>query len=65
VIHTSPFADENKEYYLWHMQIIPRLTKAAGFELGSGIYISTAVPEETAAFMMGIKMRPEDTDSKR
>ena len=55
VIHTSPVDDENKEYYLWHIQIIPRLTKAAGFELGSGIYINTAVPEETALFMREIK----------
>ncbi len=51
IIHTSPVDDEHKIYYLWHIQIIPRLTLAAGFELGSGIYINTAVPEETAAFM--------------
>jgi UDPglucose--hexose-1-phosphate uridylyltransferase len=36
---------------MWHMRIIPRLTEVAGFEIGSGIYINTAVPEETARFM--------------
>jgi UDPglucose--hexose-1-phosphate uridylyltransferase len=51
IIHTAPVDDEHKTYYLWHIQIIPRLTLAAGFELGSGIYINTALPEETAAFM--------------
>ncbi len=51
VIHTAPVDDEHKSYYLWHIQIIPRLTKMAGFELGSGIYINVALPEETAAFM--------------
>ncbi len=51
IIHTSPVDDEHKTYYLWHIQIIPRLTLAAGFELGSGIYINSAMPEETAAFM--------------
>lgn len=51
IIHTSPVDDEHKTYYLWHIQIIPRLTLAAGFELGSGIYINSAVPEETADFM--------------
>jgi UDPglucose--hexose-1-phosphate uridylyltransferase len=51
IIHTAPVDDEHKTYYLWHIQIIPRLTLAAGFELGSGIYINTSVPEETAAFM--------------
>lgn len=55
IIHTSPTDDEHKTYYLWHIQIIPRLTLAAGFELGSGIYINTAMPEETAVFMRDIK----------
>jgi UDPglucose--hexose-1-phosphate uridylyltransferase len=55
IVHTSPVDDEHKSYYLWHIQIIPRLTMAAGFELGSGIYINTAVPEETAAFMRDFK----------
>ncbi|RJQ18643.1 MAG: galactose-1-phosphate uridylyltransferase [Nitrospiraceae bacterium] len=56
IIHTSPVDDEHKTYYLWHIQIVPKLTFAAGFELGSGININTAVPEETAAFMRGIKV---------
>jgi len=56
IIHTAPVDDEHKTYYLWHIQIIPRLTLAAGFELGSGIYINSAVPEETAAFMRDFKM---------
>lgn len=51
IMHTAPVDDEHKTYYLWHIQIIPRLTLAAGFELGSGIYINTSVPEETAAFI--------------
>lgn len=56
IIHTSPVDDEHKTYYLWHIQIIPRLTLAAGFELGSGIYINTAIPEETAAFIREVKV---------
>jgi UDPglucose--hexose-1-phosphate uridylyltransferase len=51
IIHTAPLEDEDKEYYLWHLQILPRLTTIAGFELGSGIYINTVLPEETAAFI--------------
>ena len=51
VIDTAPVSDENELYYMWHMRIIPRLTEVAGFEIGSGIYINTAVPEETAQFM--------------
>jgi len=55
VIDTTPIGDENKDYYLWHMRIIPRLTEVAGFEIGSGIYINTALPEETAQFMREFK----------
>lgn len=51
IIHTAPLEDEDKDYYLWHVQILPRLTTIAGFELGSGIYINTALPEATAAFI--------------
>jgi len=51
VIHSAPVEDEQKGYYLWHIQIIPRLTKIAGFELGSGMSINTALPEETAKFI--------------
>lgn len=56
VIDTAPVGDENKNYYLWHLRIIPRLTEVAGFEIGSGIYINTALPEETAHFMRELKV---------
>lgn len=56
VIHTAPVDDENKSYYLWHIQIIPRLTTVAGFEIGSGIFINTSLPEETAEFMRGVEI---------
>jgi UDPglucose--hexose-1-phosphate uridylyltransferase len=56
VIDTPPIGDENKDYYLWHIRIIPRLTEAAGFEIGTGIYINTALPEETAQFMREVRV---------
>ncbi len=51
VFHSAPIGDENTPYFLWHVRIIPRLTTVAGFEIGSGMYISTALPEETAAYL--------------
>lgn len=51
VIHTAPVKDEGEDYYHWHLQIIPRLTTTAGFEMGSGMYINVSFPEETARFM--------------
>lgn len=56
VIQTAPIQDEDKDYYLWHLQILPRLTTQAGFELGSGMFINTALPEETAAFMRDLRV---------
>lgn len=56
IIHSAPVDDEHKLYYLWHIQIIPRLTRVAGVELGSGIYINISLPEETAAFMRDLKV---------
>lgn len=53
VLHTRRSVHEVSESYHWHLQIMPRFTTAAGFELGSGIYINTALPEETAAFLRG------------
>jgi UDPglucose--hexose-1-phosphate uridylyltransferase len=51
VIHSAPPGDEHKLYFLWHLQIVPRLTTAAGFELGSGISVNPSSPEETAAWL--------------
>jgi UDPglucose--hexose-1-phosphate uridylyltransferase len=56
VIDTAPVGDENKNYFLWHLRIIPRLSEIAGFEIGSGIYINTALSEETARFMREVKV---------
>ena len=54
VIDSTTTDDEDDPYYHWHIRIIPRLTTIAGFEMGSGIYISTALPEETASYMRQI-----------
>jgi UDPglucose--hexose-1-phosphate uridylyltransferase len=51
IIDTSTTVDEDDPYYHWHIRITPRLTTIAGFEIGSGIYISQALPEDTAKFM--------------
>jgi UDPglucose--hexose-1-phosphate uridylyltransferase len=51
VLHTAPLRDSCMDYYHWHIEVVPRLTTPAGFELGSGIYITTAIPEETASYL--------------
>lgn len=48
ILHSTPPEDDTKHYFLWHIQILPRLTTIAGFELGSGIFINTILPEDAA-----------------
>ena len=56
VLHTSPFYDEENEYYHWHMELMPKLIRTAGFEEGSGFYINPTPPEESAKFMREAKI---------
>ena len=48
MLHTAPFNENVNEFYHWHLEIIPRLTKVAGFEWGSGFYINPTPPEQAA-----------------
>lgn len=50
-LHTSPPGYELTETYHWHMSIIPKLTVAAGFELGTGMWIDVTIPEAAAEFL--------------
>ncbi|MFH1539097.1 MAG: galactose-1-phosphate uridylyltransferase [bacterium] len=56
LIQSSPVNTHFREHYHWYFQIVPRLNVTVGFELCSGIYISTAKPEETAEFLRTIKV---------
>jgi UDPglucose--hexose-1-phosphate uridylyltransferase len=51
VIHTAPVQERSMEHYHWHIEIIPRLTKMAGFEWCTGFYINPTPPEEAARFL--------------
>lgn len=54
-IRSIPVKEKGTEYFHWYLSIIPRLTQEAGFELGSGMFINVAMPEERAQFLRGIK----------
>jgi UDPglucose--hexose-1-phosphate uridylyltransferase len=51
MIHTTPFGDGATPHYHWHMEVIPRLTKMAGFEWGTGFYINPTPPEEATVYL--------------
>lgn len=54
IIHSSPFTENTAEYYHWHVEIMPKLTRVAGFEWGSGFYINPTSPEEAAQVLRDV-----------
>jgi UDPglucose--hexose-1-phosphate uridylyltransferase len=56
LIHTAPFDMPELAHYRWHIEIIPRMTRMAGFEWGSGFYINPVPPEEAAQFLKSIRL---------
>jgi len=61
VIHTAPFRRQKIGYWKsidndfhWHIEIMPRLTRVAGFEWGTGFYICPLPPEDGAKFLREI-----------
>lgn len=59
ILHTSPVGNEYRDYYHWHIEIIPKLTKVAGFEWGTGFYINPTKPEDAAKFLRELEV-PEE-----
>ncbi|ABQ46060.1 MULTISPECIES: galactose-1-phosphate uridylyltransferase [Thermotoga] len=56
LIHTAPTSLEGKDYYHWHIEIFPRLTKVAGFEWGTGFYINIVPPEDAARYLREVSL---------
>jgi len=53
-IHTAPVKDKNKYgYYHWHIEIQPKISISAGFELSTGIEITVVDPDDAAKFLRG------------
>jgi len=52
IIHSSPInGDSGTEGYHWHIEIMPKLTRVAGFEWGSGFYVVSTPPELAAKYL--------------
>jgi len=60
IIHTSPCGERDLKYYHWHTEIMPKLTKVAGFEWGSGFYINPTPPEEAARYLREVDISGEE-----
>jgi len=64
ILHTAPFRHSTKSSYWktvdvdyhWHIEIMPRLTRVAGFEWGTGFYICPLPPENAAKFLREVEV---------
>ena len=48
LVHTSPFSEDAGPFYHWHIELMPKLGRVAGFEWGTGFFINPTSPEEAA-----------------
>ena len=55
LVHSAPVGEPAGEYYHWHMEIIPKLTKVAGFEWATGFYLNPTPPEEAAQVLRDVR----------
>ncbi len=56
VIRSVPKDEGDALSLHWYIKMMPRLTKQAGFELGSGMYVNVTLPEENAQFLRELKL---------
>jgi len=56
IIHTSPLNGETNELFHWHVELMPKLTKIAGFEWGTGFYINSTPPELASECLREVKV---------
>jgi UDPglucose--hexose-1-phosphate uridylyltransferase len=58
IVHSAPLHDEPgaNDFYHWHVEVMPKLTRVAGFEWGTGFYINPTGPEEAAEVLRKTKI---------
>jgi len=58
IVHSAPLQEEPgaAESYHWHIEVMPKLTRVAGFEWGTGFYINPTGPEEAADVLRKTKI---------
>jgi UDPglucose--hexose-1-phosphate uridylyltransferase len=58
-LHTAPLRETDPEHFHWHLELMPKLTRLAGFELGTGFFINPTPPEDAARFLRQAERSPE------
>lgn len=57
IIHTNPLNGNGNEIYHWHAEIMPKLSKIAGFEWGTGFYINSTPPELASKYLKEVNIQ--------
>ena len=55
-LHVAPVNTGKEEEFHWHIEIVPKLTRATGFELGTGFYVVRTSPEAAAGYLRGVNL---------
>lgn len=56
VIRSEGPQKNHSKHFHWYLSIVPRLSQASGFALGSGMYINPSLPEKVASFMREVRL---------
>jgi len=59
IVHTAPLgpvSDDLPAYFHWHVEVMPRISRVAGFEWGSGFYINPTSPEEATEVLRAVRL---------
>jgi UDPglucose--hexose-1-phosphate uridylyltransferase len=56
IVHSAPLQEDAGNFYHWHLEVMPKLTRIAGFEWGTGFYINPTGPEEAADVLRKTKL---------
>lgn len=57
IVHSAPVQPEKRyhgarhkldDFYHWHIELLPRVSMATGFEYGTGFYVNPVMPEDAA-----------------
>lgn len=56
IIHTAPINGDVRPGYHWHMELMPRLNRIAGFEWGTGFYAVGTPPEVAIKYLRDAKI---------
>ena len=54
LVRTAPWVDGGHKWCHWRIEILPRTSAFAGFELASGMFINSLAPERAASKLRSI-----------